>query len=188
MNDKERQDLAARYSSMPDDSLQAALTRNRHQYRSDILPLLEDEARKRNLSIPASATVGQQTTEGGPGIRLASVVSKCLARLRWKRLTWVGKGYMVILVLMILPFVCWALIYAVATIFGCEIVGHYLETGGEVPPCLIMDVNISPPLHAAYAIVGWWAILSVIGCPGLAFYFTVLVLLKWCWRKFFSRS
>ena len=121
-------------------------------------------------------------------MRLASVVSKCLTRLHWKRLTWVGKGYMVILVLMILPFVCWCLIYAVAAIFGCEIVGHYLETGGEVPPCIIIGVNISPPLHAAYAIVGWWAILYVIACPGLAFYFTALVLLKWCWRKCFSRS
>jgi hypothetical protein len=189
MNDKERQDLVARYSSLTDDSLLAALTSGRDQYRADVRPLLEVEARKRNLSVPALTELPQHTSKGvSTHMRLPHIVSQCFARLHWKRLTWVGKGYMVILVLMILPFVCWGLVYAVAAILGCEIVGHYLETGGEVPRCLIMGVNISPPLHAAYAIVGWWAILSVIGCPGLAFCFTVFALLKWCWRKLFSRS
>ena len=189
MNDKERQELVARYSSLTDDSLLAALTGERHQYRPEVLPVLEQEARKRNLAVPATPAVDEHTAEACSGhVERTSMVFRFLARLRWKRLTWVGKGHMLILVLMILPFVCWCLIYAVAAISGCEIVGHYLETGGEVPPCLIMGVNISPPLHAAYAIVGWWAILSVIVCPGLVFCFTVFLLLKWFWKKCFARS
>jgi hypothetical protein len=189
MNDHERQELATRYSSLTDDSLLAALTGERHQYRPEVLPLLEDEAQKRNLSAPATPAVEKLTAETRSGhASLASLVSKRLTRLHWKRLTWVGRGYMVILGMMILPFLGACLIYAVAAIFGCELVGHYLETGGEVPPCLIMGVNISPPLHVAYAILGWWAIISVLTGPGLILCFTVLVALKWCWKRCFDRS
>lgn len=189
MNEQEQAEFAARYATWTDAALRSALTTDRTQYRPEILPLLEAELRRRNAPLPAPVTEAHPSPDApSPHPASAPAAPAFLLRLRWSRLTWVGRGYLMILAPMLLPWPGMLLIRVIAALIGCKIVGHHLETGGEVPSCLILGTDISPLLNGVYAMLGWAVILGVLlGLP-LLLCFTGVVAMAWVWRKCRSRS
>jgi len=177
MDDGERQELVARYSSWTDAALVVALTTDRHQYRQEVLPLMEDEARRRNLPLPASITnpAPSQAT-CSTGWSPTTAISKCFNRLRWSRLTWVGRGYLCILVWTFLPIVPPLIASTVAVLCGSAL------DEGSVHPCVILGCDIGGLLYAM-GVMGWFMLLTFpTGFIGLMA-FTIVVLVT-RWRKY----
>lgn len=189
MKEHEQKEFAARYASWTDTALLAAMTTERAQYRPELLPLLEAELQRRNVPLPAAGTDAPPSAEAPPSRPAsATAASAFLPRLRWSRLTWVGRGYLMILAPMLLPWPAMLFIHGLAMLIGCQIVGHYLETGGAVPPCLILGADISPFLNGVYAMLGWAVILGVLFGLPLLLCFTGVVLIAWVWRKCHRKS
>lgn len=103
MNDTERCNLVRVYSTWEDSALLTALTTGRSQYRPEVLPLIEAEVQKRSLTVPALvADVPRPASRCTVLTTVAPPVEALPAR---KRLSWIGKGYIVIGVWMVFPVV-----------------------------------------------------------------------------------
>lgn len=167
MDDTERQNLARVYSTWEDAALLAALTTGRSQYRPEVLPLIEAEAAKRKLPVPPPpcATVPAPTQPG------ESAAWGLLRSLRWKYMTWVGRGYLCLIAWTFLPMVPPLVAGAVAAIFGASL------DEGAVHPCVVLGCDIGGLLYAM-GVMGWFVLLTFpTGVLG-AVAFTIVVLVR----------
>jgi hypothetical protein len=169
MNDTEERKLARVYSSWEDASLLAALTTGRSQYRPDVVPLIEAEVAKRNLPIPPApcATVAT-ATQPDTGAAMALI-----RNLRWRRMTWVGRGYVCVFVWTFLPMVPPLVAGTVAAICGSRL------DEGSVYPCVVLGCDIGGLLYAM-GVMGWFMLLTFPTGVIAAVAFTIVALVrKW---------
>ena len=169
MNNQERQKLATLYSSWTDASLLSAIGIDREHYRPEVLPLLENEIQRRNLSLTMPVDdVNDPEGDHSTHTILRTVISACCNRFQWKHLTWIGKGYLIALSLLFVPLLGSILIASIAALID-------EFSGSEMLTCIGM-----------YLIMLLCGFPIVLGFISLIIH-TMIVVFAWIYRKCFCR-
>jgi hypothetical protein len=184
MNDREQDQAVVTYASWSEDDLVKAVTVDRDKYRSEVLPLIEHEIKKRglnNLSLPPVAAVAPSPDSATKHLLLkAFIIWSGKPCVRWLVLfplwllvlTFIGAGlesYMIGNVIF-----AWACLLVGAGLGACWTrIAPALRWPFLAPLVLLILVLALPPIHEANKVIGEF--LALVLWVGILWLFRKLV-------------